>query len=89
MLTNKEPKNPLVNHDELRKAAALIEDRQSFDRFPDLSDLLLEERNKLNISAVSEATTPKWNFIQSESFKNLPDFMLQQYECEQSYINIR
>jgi hypothetical protein len=81
MITFQDSKNLPINQTELRKAAAMIEDRQNYDRFPDLCDLLMEERSKKNSSAVAEATTPKWNFIQSESFKNLPDFMLQQYEC--------
>ncbi|KAJ3262349.1 hypothetical protein HK103_002790 [Boothiomyces macroporosus] len=43
-------------------------------------DLLLGERKRTSQTTINVDNSGKWNYLVAESFKNLPDFILQRYD---------
>jgi nuclear pore complex protein Nup155 len=66
----------VVKPEQLRVTAQLIEDNLAKDNFPDLQELLQGQTQQLEAAS-------QYHFLKLESFKNLPDFMLQQYDSLQ------
>jgi hypothetical protein len=55
--------------------------------FPDLQELLQGEAQHRSQATLNTDSASQWNFLKLESFKNLPDFMLQQYDCKYKLMN--
>lgn len=69
--------------DLLRQASILIEDQLVKDSYPGL-DQLCKNRSQVvqgRGGSFESESCSKWNFLKKDSFKSLPDFILQQYEC--------
>jgi nuclear pore complex protein Nup155 len=72
----------VVKPEQLRLVAQIVEDNLAKDNFPDLQELLQNDVQKRS-QVTMNMEISQWNFLQLESFKTLPDFMLQQYDSLQ------